>query len=321
MNKPNTIEKLLQDKGRQFELEILAGEDYISNEISGAELNRPGLAYAGFLDVYVYDRIQIIGNTETEYLKNLEDKIRVERLENCFAYDIPCIIITAGNSPADDFLEIAEKHKIPVISTPIPTTRFSSLLTFYLEREFAPTKSIHGVLVDVFGVGVLIQGSAGVGKSEAALELIERGHRLVADDAVIIKRLAKNLIVGSAVTTVQHLMEVRGLGIVDVELLFGAGSVREEKSISLVVRLEQLNEYSDVDRLGMDENFTTILDVDVREFTIPVEPGRNTSILVEVAALQHRIQLQGRNPARELNERLIKQMQNQPKKPMPMDVD
>lgn len=309
MNRPPlTVEKMIQDKGKQFDLQILSGDKELQNVIPEAEFNRPGLAYAGFLDVYVHDRIQVIGNTETTYLQNLSKEVRRERLEAAMAFPIPCIIVTDKNTVPDEFLEIARKSKIPVLMTSHPTSRFSSLLSFYLEREFAPTKTVHGVLVDVFGVGVLITGSAGVGKSEAALELIERGHRLVADDAVMIRQLSKNMIVGSAMGNAQHHMEVRGLGIVDVELLFGAACVREEKSISLVVRLERWIEGTHVDRLGLDEHFTNLLDVQVREFCVPVEPGRNTSIIVEVAALQYRINKQGRNPARELNEKLIKQM-------------
>jgi HPr kinase/phosphorylase len=303
-----SVASLLHGKGKQFDLRVVAGEAGLDKTIAGVELNRPGLAFAGFLDVYVYDRIQILGNTEIGFLERMTPAERQERLARALDYDIPCIIVTTGNQPPAELIEIAEKNTIPLLVTGHPTTRFWSMLTFHLEREFAPTMAVHGVLVDVFGVGVLITGTAGVGKSECGLELIERGHRLVADDAVMIKRLAKNLIVGSAASNVQHHMEVRGLGIVDVELLFGAGSVRDEKRVSLVVRLERWTEETEVDRLGIEEHYATYLGVDVREFKIPVQPGRNISILVEVAALQHRINSQGRNPAKELNERLIKQM-------------
>ncbi len=303
-----TVASLLQDKGKQFDMNVVAGHSGLGNVISSSELNRPGLAFAGFLEVYVHDRVQILGNTEISYLESMTREGRYERLEQAMSFQIPCIICTTGLLPPPEMREIAEKRAIPIICTSHPTTRFWSMLTFHLERDFAPTTTVHGVLVDVFGVGVLIMGSAGVGKSECGLELIERGHRLVADDVVIAKRLAKSLVVGSAASNVQHHMEVRGLGIVDVELLFGAGSVREEKRISLIVRLERWTEDMEIDRVGLEEIYTNLLGVDIREFKIPVEPGRNISILVEVAALQHRIHRQGRNPAKELNDRLIKQM-------------
>jgi len=303
-----TVARLIQDKGKQFDLRFVAGEQGAENLLTSSELNRPGLAFAGFLEVYVHNRIQILGNTEICYLSMQEDRIRRERLEKALDYDIPCIVVTTGLTPPEELVEICRRRGIPLLTTSHPTTRFASMLTFYLEREFAPTMTSHGVLLDVFGVGVQITGSAGVGKSECGLELIERGHRLVADDIVIIKRLGKTLLVGSASSNVAHHMEVRGLGIVDVELLFGAGSVREEKRIDLVVKLERWTEDTMVDRLGLDEHFANMLGVDVREFTIPVEPGRNVAILVEVAALQYRINSQGRNPAQALNERLIKQM-------------
>lgn len=303
-----TISRLLQEKRKQFDLNVVAGSRGLDNALTSSEINRPGLAFAGFLDVYVHDRMQVLGNTEISYLERLEAETRANRLDAALDYPIPCIVVTSGIEAPEELQELCEKRGIPLLQTSHPTTRFASMVTFFLEREFAPTMTAHGVLVDVFGVGVLVMGSAGVGKSETGLELIERGHRLVADDVVVLKRLGRNLLMGSASSNVAHHMEVRGLGIVDVELLFGAGSVRDEKRIDLVVRLERWTEETMVDRLGLDEKFANLLGVDVREFTIPVEPGRNISILVEVAALQHRIQSQGRNPAKELNERLIKQM-------------
>lgn len=311
MPKSLTVADLINAKKVHFDLECVAGKSGLNNPITQIEYTRPGLAYAGFLEVFVTDRIQIIGNTETGYLEHLEPTLRRERLEAALRFAIPCIIFTDKNVPMDDFIEIADRNGIPLLVTPHPTTHFGSTLSFFLEREFAPTKTVHGVLVDVFGVGVLITGNAGVGKSEAALELIERGHRLIADDCVILKRFSKDLLMGSAVGSAHHLMEVRGLGIIDVELLFGAGSVREEKTVHLIVKLERWTDEMEIDRLGLDEHYVNLLGIDVREFTIPVEPGRNTSILVEVASLQFRINSRGRNPAKELNERLITQMMNQ----------
>lgn len=306
MNLP--LQRLLIERGKQLDLQAVAGEAGLERVVTSSELNRPGLAFAGFLGVFSHDRIQILGNTEISFLASMDAKDRAERLARVFEFDIPCFIITASNQAPPEMLEMADRRRIPVLRTSHTTSRFWGSLSFYLEREFAPTETIHGVLMDIFGLGVLITGTSGVGKSECGLELIERGHRLVADDVVVIKRLGKNLVMGSAVSSVQHYMEVRGLGIVDVELLFGAGSVRDEKRISLVVHLEKWTDHTKVERLGIDEKFISLLEVEIRQFTIPVEPGRNTSILVEVAALQHRLNTQGRNPAKEMNERLMKQM-------------
>ena len=303
-----SVARFMEVKGRQFDLRLLAGQDGLTNRITSNELNRPGLAFAGFLDVYTHDRLQVLGNTETGYLERLSDTERRDRLSAALDFPIPCIVITNDNPAPPELLELCDQRQIPLLATTLPTTRFMSMTTFFLERESAPTQTAHGVLVDVFGIGVMIMGSAGVGKSECGLELIERGHRLVADDVVVLKRLGRNFLVGAAAYNFAHHMEVRGLGIVDVELLFGAGSIREEKKIDLVVCLERWTSETQVDRLGIDEHFINLLDVDVREYRIPVEPGRNISILVEVAALQFRIHSQGRNPAQELNDRLIKQM-------------
>ncbi len=302
------IHRMILEQGKLFEFTLVAGEKGLDNVITQSELHRPGLALAGFLDVFTYDRVQVFGNTELQYLRSLPDDEARKRLTAVFRYSIPCIIVTAGNPPPEELVDLANKHDVPLISTSLETSRFNAMISFWLEREFAPSATVHGVLVDVFGEGVLITGGSGVGKSECGLELIERGHRLVADDVVILKRLGRNILMGASSSYIQHHMEVRGLGIVDVELLFGIGSVREDKRISVVVELEKWTSELEVDRLGIDERTTSFLDVPVRRFRIPVESGRNISILIEVAALQHRILERGLNPAEELNKRLMKEM-------------
>lgn len=302
------IHRMILEKGKLFEFSLLAGEKGLDNVIIKPELHRPGLALAGFLDVFTYDRVQIVGNTEVEYLASLTPEERRRRLEAVFQLPIPCIIITDNNKPMDELVELSNEHHVPLIVTTHETSRFNAMISFWLEREFAPSATVHGVLVDVFGEGVLITGGSGVGKSECGLELIERGHRLVADDVVILKRLGRNILMGASSNYIQHHMEVRGLGIVDVELLFGIGSVREDKRVSLVVELQKWTEDLEIDRLGIDEQSATYLDVPVRRFRLPVESGRNISILIEVAALQHRILERGINPAEELNKRLMKEM-------------
>lgn len=303
------VQRLLQEKGQEFDLTILAGEKGLGNVITQSELNRPGLVFAGFLDVFSYDRVQVLGNTEVQYLEQFDPLTRRARLDAFFGFSMPCVILTAGNRPPAEMIEFCEERGVPLLATSYPTSHFNAMMNFWLEREFAPFMTVHGVLVDVFGVGTLITGGSGVGKSECGLELIERGHRLVADDVVLLKRLGRNILMGSAAGNVQqHHMEVRGLGIIDVELLFGIGSVREAKRVSLTVELQKWEEAQEIDRLGIDPQVAKYLDVAVRRFQLPVESGRNISILVEVAALQHRILERGRNPAAELNERIIAEM-------------
>ncbi len=302
------VHRLLLEKGEEFDLEILSGEKGLENRITHSELHRPGLAFAGFLEVFTFDRIQILGNTEISYLTSLEGTERRIRLEAVFRFPIPCFIVTSSRELPSELIEMANRFHVPLMRTSYETTRFNAMISFWLEREFAETTTVHGVFVDVFGEGVLITGGSGVGKSECALELIERGHRLVADDVIILKRLGRNILMGSSSTSIQHHMEVRGLGIIDVELLFGIGSVREDKRISLNVELEKWTTEVEIDRLGLDVQRTSFLDVPIHCFHIPVESGRNISILIEVAALQHRCLERGINPAEELNKRLIKRM-------------
>jgi HPr kinase/phosphorylase len=308
MTSPVTVEQILQAKGKDLDLKIMAGAEGLKKMIASSELNRPGLAFAGFFDVFAPNRIQILGITEISFLKSLGKQERLERLQRTFGFDIPCFIITSDQEPPPEFLEMANSHNVPVMTTTIPTSRFSGMMSRYLEKEFAPSCTIHGDLLDVYGLGVLIAGKSGVGKSECALELIERGHRLVADDVVILRRLTKDLLVGRSSHVLKYHMEIRGLGIVDVESLFGVGSVLEEKSVSLLIRLEKWEEGKEYERLGIEEQHCTIFDVKIPEYVIPIEPGRNLSILIEVAALTQRLKNTGVVPAKRFNERLIQKM-------------
>lgn len=303
-----TMEMLLAECVDELELDVLTGEENLSLLVTTPELNRPGLAFAGFYDVFAWDRIQILGNTEISYLDSLAPEDRVRRLEGTLQFEIPCLIITNGNQVSDDLLTAARKTNTPLISTPMPTTRLVGQLTAYLERFFAPVTNVHGNLLDVFGMGVLIMGSSGVGKSECALELIERGHRLVADDQVIIRRLSKDELVGRSSDVLKYHMEIRGLGILNVEMLFGIASVVEEKPIEVVVWLEKWMENVEYERLGIDDEVHTIFDVRVPKYMIPVQPGRNISIMVEMAALTQRLKNSGINPAQLMNEQLIARM-------------
>ena len=304
-----TVRKILEKKGQELEFSLVAGEKGLDNIVETPEMNRPGLAIAGFYDVFSHDRIQIIGITESSFLEKMNPDERKTRLSKMFQFKIPCFIVTSGRQVPEYFLNLADEHDVPVFTTPIPTSRFSGRLSYYLELEFAPSCTLHGVLLDVYGMGVLIVGISGVGKSETALELVERGHRLVADDVVILRRVSQNLLIGSASDILKHNMEIRGLGIVNVEKLYGVGSVREEKKVSVLVHLEKWDPNKEYERLGMEETRRTIFDVEIPEYRIPVEPGRNLAILIEVAALQQRLRYSGYNPAIEFNRNLMKRIQ------------
>ncbi|MCX8038685.1 MAG: HPr(Ser) kinase/phosphatase [Candidatus Sumerlaeia bacterium] len=304
-----TIQEFMDLTARTLEIKILAGRNGMNKVIKTSEWNRPGTAFAGFFEVFAFDRLQILGNTELSYLRSLPRRKRLHHIQRVFQYPIPCMIVTSTYPIPEELPKLAEANDVPLLKSNLSTSRFVGRLMSILEPVFAPSMSIHGGLLDVFGMGVLLVGESGVGKSECALELIQRGHRLVADDVVVLRRQSKTTIVGSSLPTTKHHMEVRGLGIINVELLFGAGAVCDEKTVDLIIWLEQWQTGKVYDRIGIDEQRRTILDVDIPEYVIPVEPGRNLSILVEVAAMNQRLKNTGFNPARSLDEQITRRMQ------------
>ncbi len=287
-----------------LQLELVAGEKGLSKEIPGIEMNRPGLTLAGFYDFFAYDRVQIFGLGETAYLNKLSPEKKQEVYEKFFSFDILCCVFTHEVMPDEIFLEFAGDKSVPVMVTRHRTTRFISLLTHIIEEVFAPFVSIHGTLVEVYGIGVLLIGKSGVGKSETALELIERNHRLVADDIVEIRKIDESLLMGSGSEIVRHHLEIRGLGIINVKELYGIGAVRNRKRIELVVLLEEWDASKYYDRLGIDEHYYTILEINVPFITVPVRPGRNIPIIIETAALNQRLKKMGVYSAQELDERI-----------------
>lgn len=287
-----------------FNLELISGEEGIHRPITTSDISRPGLEMTGFFDYYPADRIQLLGMTEITFSNRLSPEERKSRMDNLCSDITPGIVISRNLKVPDELIEASEEKSIPVMRTPMKTTRFSSRLTNYLEFKLAPATAIHGVLVDVYGVGVLITGKSGVGKSETALELVKRGHRLVADDCVEIVQEEEGSLIGHAPELIEHLLEIRGLGIINVMTLFGAGAVRSHKKITMIANLELWDEHKQYDRLGLDEEKVKILDTEITKMTVPVRPGRNLAIIIEVAAMNYRLKNMGVNAARQFTAKL-----------------
>lgn len=289
----------LQQLVDMFNLQVLSGSSRLDTEVTVPDINRPGLVLAGYVQYFDEKRIQVIGTTELSFLKSLDRATADARWAMLMALTFPCLIVTRHLSLPPEWLEVAKARQIPVLRTMQATTRFMGLLTDFLEQKLAPMTTLHAVLVDVHGVGMLITGESGIGKSETALELIKRGHRLVADDAVEISRCAEDMLVGTAPEVLRHVMEVRGLGILNVNALFGIGAVRPSQKIHMVIHLQEWQQGQYYDRLGLDEETQEILGVNVPRKTIPVRPGRNLSSIIEVAAMNYRLNQLGYHAAQE----------------------
>ncbi|MBQ8072468.1 MAG: HPr(Ser) kinase/phosphatase [Clostridia bacterium] len=290
---------------RDLELTCLVDTNCTELNIQSPELNRPGMQFCGFYEHFAWERPQLIGIVEMAYLQQQEPARRVEILKQYFHYAMPCIIICRNLPPPPELLTLAATAKIPVFQTAMLTSRFTALLIHYLTRELAPHETRHGVLLDVYGVGVLLSGKSGVGKSEAALELIKRGHMLVADDVVDICRVADNRLIGTCPESIRHLMEIRGIGLIDIQAMFGVSAVTNTKTIDLVLELEAWDENKFYDRVGLADETTEILGVPIVRQMMPVRPGRNLAIIIEVAARNLSLKRMGYHPARELNQRVF----------------
>jgi len=288
-----------------MELELLYDAEKTELEILTSNVNRPGLQLAGFFDYFATDRIQVLGKVEMTYLTDyLSAGQRRDILEKFFAYPLPCVIISRNMDIPEELMEIARKHKCPVFRSNLVTTKLMHSAFIYLDMLLAPKVTRHGVLLDINGVGLFLTGESGIGKSETALELVKRGHRLVADDAVEICRVARNQLMGQAPDAVRHFMEIRGIGIIDVRQMYGVGSVMNRKSLDMVIEMEAWDSSKEYDRLGISDDWCTILGVKLPKITIPVRPGRNLAIIMEVAARNYRLKRMGYNAAQELAGRL-----------------
>ena len=303
-----TVGQFFKEHGPSLEMKLLAGEVGMERVIREPTVNRPGLALSGFTRYFAYKRMQVMGHAEVFYLREQRQEERESRYAYLFAYKIPCVVFSRGLKPDKEFLAAAAQAGVPIFQTPLVTMKFINKATLELEMMFAPRTSEHGCMVDILGVGVIIKGESGIGKSESVLALIERGYSLVADDVVRgVLVDGRDVMCTSSELTRDH-MEVRGIGIINVAQMFGVKAIRKEKKLDLIVTLKPWDEVSDVERLGMEQEFVKVLGVDIPHVTLPVRPGRDIARLIEVAAFQMKLRKSGYNAAEDLNNRLLAQM-------------
>jgi len=303
-----TVEQFFKDHGEALEMRLLTTGTNLNRVIREPTVNRPGLALSGFTQYFAYKRVQVFGNAEVYYLRSLTRDQREMRYAYLFAYKIPCVVFSRGLKPDKELIAAAEKAGVPVFQSPLVTMTFINAATLELESMFAPRGSEIGSMVDILGVGVIIRGESGIGKSEAVLALIERGYSLVADDVTKVTLVGGHEVLGTSAELTRNHMEIRGIGIINVAAMFGIKSVRRDKTLNLIVTLKSWNDVPDVDRLGMEQEFVKVLGADIPHITIPVRPGRDLARLIEVAAYQTKLKISGYNAAQDLNERLIAQM-------------
>jgi HPr kinase/phosphorylase len=295
---------LFESNRERLRLTSLTGEIGFNKEIKDKNLHRPGLALAGYVQLFRYDRVQIFGNTEMGYLEQLAPAQRANVLETLFKFDVPCVVVTNNNRVDDALLKIAADQQVPVLQTPFETTKFIYFLSDFLDDQFAPQTVVHGSFVDVYGVGLLLIGRSGIGKSEIALDLVERGHRLVADDVVMITRKGEGILMGSGTDLVKHFMEIRGLGLIDVRSMFGIRAIRFQKRVELVIELMDWRPDEDYTRTGLDEEGKAILDVQIPRVELPIFPGKNVTVICEVISLNYLLKHYGYDAAKEFTNRL-----------------
>lgn len=301
---------LYQNAKKICKLNLLTENNNFDKKIFDQNLHRPGLALAGFVDLFSFARVQIFGNTEMRYLEQLSEEKKKESLDRIFAFDIPCIILTDDNKPFNLLLELANQHRVPLFNTKHSTTKLAYLLSDFLDDQFAPRISLHGSFVDVYGVGVFFGGKSAIGKSEVALDLVERGHRLVADDVTILTKKGENILMGSGTQIGQKFMEIRGLGIIDVQSMFGIRAIRFQKRLEIVVELESWDPEEEYTRTGLDDNNISIMDVEIPYIKLPIIPGKNITVISEVISLNYLLKHYGHDAAKIFQERLLEKLKN-----------
>ncbi len=305
-----TVDFFFKNSHETFKLSLFSDRSGFGKKIREQNLHRPGLALAGFVELFSYARVQVFGNTEMRYLAKLNMDERKDALDRFLQFDIPCIILTDNNKPFPEMIELANKHKVPIFGTQFSTTKLIYLVSDFLDDQFAPRISIHGSLVDVYGVGILFVGKSGIGKSEVALDLIERGHRLVADDLIILTKKGEGILMGSGTNLVKHYMEIRGLGLIDVERMFGIRAIRYQKRLEIIVELEIWDPKTHYTRTGLDEDTVTISDVEIPYIKLPIIPGKNITVISEVVSLNYLLKHYGYDAAKLFQKRLNRRLIN-----------
>ena len=303
-----TVEDLLIGKRESLALELLTDERGLARVINNPEISSPGLVLTGYTERFPADRMQVLGETEVAFLESLDDERRVAALETFLSFNAPVVFITKGQEPPEPLLELAARAGTPVIRTGLKTSEFYTRIKPFLEERFAPRTTLHGSLADVYGVGLLFMGKSGVGKSETVLDLVERGHRLVADDLVMITRRGNEVLIGKGHELQRHHMEIRGVGLLDIRKMFGIRAIRQQKRIEVVVQLELWDSTAVYERTGLDTRNMDILGVPVPLVTIPLVPGKNITVVCEVVAMNHLLKYSGVDTAREFNRRLQQNM-------------
>jgi HPr kinase/phosphorylase len=302
------VARLYDQMAAALQLDVLAGFQGMGRPVLISDINRPGLALSGYLDYFANDRVQVLGNTEIHYMEDLSTSVLQSRLEGLFSFEIPAFMLSRNLQPRPLLLDMCNRRGAPVLRSTRTTDEVITRTILFLAEEFSPETVVHGTALDCYGVGIVIVGAPGVGKSETALELVERGHRLVADDVVQLRRSRDDYLYAQTNAVIEHHMEIRGVGIIDIKSVFGVGRVRNSKRIGVIVELEEWKQQSDYDRTGLKEEYVEILGVRVPYLLIPVRPGRNLAIIIEVAALNFRLKELGVHPAVEFNRRLMSLM-------------
>jgi HPr kinase/phosphorylase len=299
-----TVGEFLDRKGASLALEVLTGEEGLGRPIPGPEISSPGLVLSGYTERFPGNRIQVLGETEVSYLRSLEPGARERAVATLLGFGVPCLVLTKAMEPPGELLKAASASGTPLLRSGLKTGEFYRRIKPYLEDEFAPRTAVHGSVADVYGVGLLFVGKSGIGKSECVLDLVERGHRLVADDVVIITRRGNDVLIGRGHELAQHHMEIRGVGIIDIRALFGVRATRQQKRIEVVVQLEEWSEQASYDRTGLDADTTAILGVPLPKVLIPLNPGKNITVISEVIAMNHLLKYSGVDPARAFDQKL-----------------
>jgi len=305
------LRDFLSRRGDPLQLEALTGELGLDRQLPDAEVASPGLALAGYTGRFAPNRLHVFGETEITYLRSLSPEQRQQSLANFFSFDLPCIFVTKGQEIPSELLDLARNHNVPLMRTKLKTAEFYRRIKPIVEEAFAPRTTLHGSLADVYGVGLLFVGRSGIGKSECVLDLVERGHRLVADDVVQVTRRGNDVLIGRGHELAAHHMEIRGIGLIDIPALFGVRAVRQQKRIEVVVQLEDWETAKDADRTGLTREETLILDVPVPRVCVPLNPGKNITVISEVVAMMHLLRYSGVDVAAAFNARLIKRMKEQ----------